>query len=549
MDPSVRHNVVTRFLDAVERVPDRAALAIDRGGGRVEQATFAELWDRGDRISTGLVRSGLAPGDRAILMIPVSVDLYATLLGVLKMGAVVVFVSPWLGREHIASTADHVSPVAYIGSPKSQLLRFKHPRLRRIPLSITTGRRLWRLPARLSLAEIESAVGDGRIAPVAERDPALISFTSGSSGVPKAANRTHDILAGQQLALSATFPVRDDDVDAQMFPVIVLSNLASGIMSVVPAIDFRGEARLDAAAAVALMDRHGATTCAGSPPMIDEILSHIETHPECRPTLRRVLSGGAPVFDAQLARWQRAVPAAEIVVAYGSTEAEPVAHVDTSRLEFVSEVRRWSPGLCAGRPIEQIRTRLIRVHDGPVALVDGDWSPWDVPQGEIGELLVTGDHVCRDYYRNPTATAETKITEIDGTVWHRMGDTGYFDGVGRFWLVGRVHSTIHRDGEAVHPQLIEQAALADDPDVRRAAAVGLPDETLGERVALVLEADDSPELRARVGRRLAEAGQTVDEIIIADEPLPLDPRHRAKIDYPELRRRLEELRAGSRGGT
>ena len=182
-------------------------------------------------------------------------------------------------------------------------------------------------------------------------------------------------------------------------------------------------------------------------------------------------------------------------------------------------------------------------------LADGDWSSWEVSGSDIGELVVSGDHVCRDYYRNPGATADTKITDADGTVWHRMGDTGYFDGEGRFWLAGRVHSTIHRDGQEVHPQLVEQAALGDGTDVRRAAAVGLPDKKLGEKVALVLEADRDNGLIETVARRLADAGMKADQIFIWNEPLPLDRRHRAKIDYPALRALLERRLDAGEGGS
>ncbi|MCK5596396.1 MAG: AMP-binding protein, partial [Candidatus Eisenbacteria sp.] len=217
-------NVVSAFRETVARVPEREALIIDCGG-RTETVTFAELWDRADRISVGLLRAGFKPGERAILMVPLSVDLYAVLIGVLKMGGVAVFVSPWLSPRHIASSADFAAPDIYIGSPKSQLLRFRHARLREIPLSVTTGGRLWRVPAGLSLREIESTPGDGRVYAVEASDAALISFTSGSSDAPKAANRTHDVLTGQQLALAEEFPLRDDDVDMTMFPVFALNNL------------------------------------------------------------------------------------------------------------------------------------------------------------------------------------------------------------------------------------------------------------------------------------------------------------------------------------
>jgi acyl-CoA synthetase (AMP-forming)/AMP-acid ligase II len=499
--------------------------------------SFAGLRERADRASAGLRRQGLRPGDRAIVMIPMSIDLYVGMLALLDLGAIAVFVDPWIGWRQIAAFAAFAEPRAYLGVPRSHVLRLFSGRLRSIPVTVTTGGRLGPIPARRTLAETEEPPGDGEVHPVQLDDPALITFTSGSSGEPKGANRTHGFLLAQHRALAAEFPSREGDVDMPIFPVFALNNLAVGVPSVVPAMDFRHVDRVDAAAVLGQMRAHGVTTCTASPPFFDRIAAQVEKT-GTPPSLRRILTGGAPVSDAQLAAWRKALPDTEILVAYGSTEAEPVAHLSADeRLAAVSDVRPDSPGYCAGRPIERVRAKVIRIHPGPIEV--GDWKDWELPLGEIGELVVTGEHVCRDYYRNPKAVKENKIAGPAGSIWHRMGDTGYFDGQGRFWIAGRVHSTIHRGSEPVHPQLVEQAACKEDPRIRRAAAVGLPDLKLGERVVLVLETGAGEELKADVERRLVAAGQPVDEIRLTTEPLPVDPRHNSKIDYGKLRETLK----------
>jgi acyl-CoA synthetase (AMP-forming)/AMP-acid ligase II len=240
-----------------------------------------------------------------------------------------------------------------------------------------------------------------------------------------------------------------------------------------------------------------------------------------------------PFPDAQLRDWRRAFPETEILVVYGSTEAEPVVHLTAEERLAVG----GGAGFCAGRPGERVRTKIVRIHSGPIELGPGGWMDWELPAGEIGELVVSGDHVGRDYYENPRAIRENKIVDGDGSVWHRMGDTGFFDPEGRFWIAGRVHSTIRRGGELVHPQLVEQAAQGEDPRVRRAAAVGLPDPELGERVVVVIETAEEG-FEDEVAARLAAAGFPADEIRLTAEPLPVDPRHNSKIDYGRLRDRL-----------
>jgi fatty-acyl-CoA synthase len=119
-----------------------------------------------------------------------------------------------------------------------------------------------------------------------------------------------------------------------------------------------------------------------------------------------------------------------------------------------------------------------------------------------------------------------------------MGDTGYVDTERFIWLVGRVHSTIYRDGRAVHPQLVEQAGAAASAAIVRIAAVGLPDSSLGERVVVIVETTAGEEILAQVRDSIEEAELPVDEVRIAAIALPLDPRHRSKIDYPALHEHL-----------
>ncbi len=510
-------NVVHLLRSAAGRHPNRLALVAPDNS-----ITFGDLWQRVDRFGAGLLAAGLQSGDRAICMAPMSIELYVALLGILKVGAVAVFVDPWIGIRQVAAFSAFAEPRAFVGIPKSHALRLLEPTLRHIILGVTTGSRIWRFPARRTFAELESGGGDGRIFTARPDDPALITFTSGSSGTPKGANRTHGFLLAQHEALAAEFPARDDDVDLPTFPVFALNNIALGITTIIPDMDFRNVAATDGARIAKQIARNGVTTCTASPPFFDRLANHSLR-------LRRILTGGAPVTDGQIRRWRAAWPETEIVVVYGSTEAEPVAHITAEeRLSVVG------PGFCAGRVSPRVRARIIPIQRGPARDVRA------LEVGRIGELLVSGDHVCRDYFRNPEAVAENKVRELGGAVWHRMGDTGSFDARGRFWLAGRVHSTITRAGAHVHPQLVEQAAAG--PDILMVAAVGLSDALMGERVVLVVVPADDELDCAVIRKRVEAAGQVVDDIVLWRDPLPVDPRHNTKIDYTQLRKRLMEKR-------
>lgn len=517
-------NVASLFFEAAERNASTIAFA-DHHGSRV---SFAELRRRVERCAGGLRRVGIGEGARAVFMLPMSTDLYVAVLGCLTAGGVAVFVDPWVSLRRIVALAAAARAQAFVGSPKAHLLRLLSPELRRIPITVTTGA----VARPFARHRLDALDGDGSVAAVAPDDSALITFTTGSSGIAKGVNRTHAILRAQHEIIREEFPARPADVDLTTFPVFALSNLAAGITTVIPPVDLRRVADASASRVLDAMGGCGVTTMAASPPLFDVLAAYIRTQGAAvAPAPRRIVTGGAPVRDDQLRRWREAWPRTEIVVAYGSSEAEPVASIGAD--ERLSQ-RDAGQGYCVGRPVHAVRAAVVPITKGPLMTLA------DAPQAQaVGELLVAGPHVCRDYVGDDRAFAENKVRDPAGVVWHRMGDTGYFDGEGRFWIVGRVHSTIQRDGVVVHPQIVERAARGDDDRIRGVAAVGVPDGVLGERLVVVVESDSqdvAPGVRSRIGEaKLAP----LDALVVTRRPLPVDPRHHSKIDYQRLRELLE----------
>ncbi len=511
-------NIVCYLRSAASSFPGRAALVQPDGKG----VTFKELWEKVCLVSAGLKSSGLHPGERMVVMIPMSIDLYTVLLAIIKTGGVAVFVDPWMPIRKIAEFAAFAKPVGFAGILKSHLLRIFEPSLRCLPLTITTGIRIGSLPARHSLVSLLDFEPDLDIwEPPSEDSPALITFTSGSSGTPKGANRTHGFLAAQYDALHCEFEYPAEDVDMPMFPVFALRNLADGITSVIPDMDFRHVAKVDARRIIRQMRRHGVNNCTASPPFVQRLAEAVLSGEEA-PAISRLLTGGAPVANKELEKWRKAFPDTEITIVYGSTEAEPVASITLEdRLKLKGE------GCCIGHPVDAVSAKIIRIVRGPIEF--SGWENIEKPLGEVGELAVQGKHVCRDYFQNPDAVRENKITDNNGDCWHRMGDTGYLDHEGRFWLVGRVHSTITCKGEPMHAQTIETKIASIVPHARKVAVI-----QKGGRLFAVIEGKGSPGSKTT----LQSAGIPVDEVVFTRRPLPLDPRHNSKIDYEKLAKKL-----------
>jgi olefin beta-lactone synthetase len=511
-------NIAARLVERAERHPDRAAI-IEGRGRRRRVVRFGELADRVAAAGHRLRDRGLEPGDRALLFVPMSADLYTVMLGVLHTGGVAVFLDAWSGRDRLEAAVDAAAPRAFIGTWRAMLLRMTSRALRRIPLATRPG-------------PLFHGDGRGAAATVADgEDHALVTFTTGSTGRPRAAARSHDFLWAQHRVLARHLALRDDDIDMPTLPVFVLNNLALGITTVLPDFDPRRPADIDPARVLRQMRDEGVTTTSGSPAFYDRLARHVRAR-GTRIPVRALFTGGAPVFPP-LARSLAAAAEGEVHVLYGSTEAEPIASIPALDLARLSETA-GAPGVCAGRPVDEIEVRIAPVpgRGGPEA---------GVP---TGELLVAGEHVLRGYLNDPEGEAAAKIREGD-RVWHRTGDGGLVDDAGRLWLLGRLGQRVEREDGTWWPMAAEARALG-LAGVRHAAYLGVaggsgPGPEVRAVLCLELEpgaqtARPHAELEQRV--RAALGPIPVDEVRVMRR-IPRDPRHASKTDASRLRRLLD----------
>ena len=362
---------------------------------------------------------------------------------------------------------------------------------------------------------------------------ALVTFTTGSTGRPKAAARSHAFLWAQHLVLARHLGLTEADVDMPTLPVFALHDLATGCTCVLPDFDPRRPGAIDAGAILAQMRDENVTTCSASPSFFDALLAG-DAGPAGTFPVRALFTGGAPVLPA-LARRLAALRRTAAHVVYGSTEAEPIASITAA--EMVAALDASGPGLCAGPPVDEIALKLVRAHDGSLELGARGWAEWEVAGGETGEIVVAGEHVLPGYLDDPASDRENKVRDGART-WHRTGDAGRLDSAGRLWLMGRVKYRLERDGMVTWPLPVELAALG-IAGVSHAAWIVVPAPGGGARAVLCVEspggAPDEAALRAAV------APAPVDEVIALDR-IPRDPRHASKTDTEALVRLLAGTR-------
>ncbi len=502
-----------------------------------ESIIYKDFTDKLNAISGGLKKIGIAKGDRVIIFVPLSVELYLSMFAVQRLGGIAVFLDSWARKDHLGVCAQVVKPKAMISFEKAFELCSAVPELANIQIRVVVGPHekgytsdLESLIKNSEMSDIESVESD---------DTALITFTTGSSGVPKGADRTHRFLAAQHRALDRVIPYNESDKDLPVFPIFSLNNLAGGVTTVLPAIDLAAPSDKDAAIIVNQIRSSKVTCCTVSPSIFVNIAEYCRQHNIIFTDLRRVVTGGAPVSKDNVKDFKSIAPSAEILVLYGSTEVEPIAHIEANEM-LQDSVKR--EGVNVGEISEDLEYKFIKIWRKNIELGKMGWKEWEVERGKAGELVVSGLHVCENYYNNPEAFKASKIKEANGKIWHRTGDVGALDEKKRLWLIGRVHNTIVRANEYLFPVHAE-ILLKKLGFVKQAAFLGIDDLKLGEKACAVvsLKSGYSLENEVKYAKEISDILKSnkipVDDIRIVEE-IPLDPRHHSKVEYSKLKEML-----------
>jgi len=534
-------NIASFLPIAAQTRPHALAVVVpsgrDRGGRRTyAHLTVAQLDRWSDRIARGLVASGIAPGTRTVVMVPPGLSLFALVFGLFKAGIPPVLVDPGLGVRQLGRCLADVAPEAFIGVAKAHAARALLGWGRRtiahtIAVDSPFG---W---GGLTLTEVE-ANGDGSaaIAATGPDDVAAILFSSGSTGPAKGAVYLHRHFVAQVDLIRAMYGIGPGEIDLPTFPLFALFDPALGMTTVVPEMDFTRPARVDPAMLAELIADWGVTNVFGSPALIATVAAHGVPAGVKWPTVRRVISAGAPVPWQVLDAMRHILPAGvQVHTPYGATESLPVATVGSD--EVLAETHAATAagaGVCVGRPVAGIDVRIAAIDDHPRA----EWALMrELPTGEIGEICVTGPTTTVAYEGRPDADARAKVRR-GADIVHRMGDVGYFDGRGRLWYCGRMGQRVDLAGRTLHTAPVEEIFNA-HPWVRRAALVGVRVGGATEPLVCV-ELRDGVAARGRaLAAELARHADRFDvtrgiERFLVHRGFPVDVRHNAKIGREKL---------------
>ena len=536
-------NIAAALVERAAAQPETLAMiqtrGIARGTPTERRWTYRELNDESDRLARGLARVGITRGMRVVLMVPPTPEFFALTFGLFKLGAVVVLIDPGMGIANLGKCLGEAAPEAFIGVSKAHVARLAFGWSRgTIRHLVTVGWRLW---GGWSLDQVRAAGREG--APVltdsTADEMAAILFTSGSTGVAKGVEYTHRLFRAQIAALRDLLKIEPGEIDLPTFPLFGLFGPAFGMTTVLPEMDATRPAQVDPRAIFNAIERYNVNNLFGSPALLRRIAFSREAETRSLPSLRRVLSAGAPVPAVVLRQMERLIAeGVPIFTPYGATEALPVAcitHRDV--LDETAGLTTEGKGVCVGKPVPGVEVRIVRISDEPMLTWDESLS---VPQGTIGEITVRGPMVTARYFRRDEATALHKIRD-GNTFWHRMGDVGYLDDEGRIWFCGRKSHRVETAAGTLFTISCEGVFNA-HPAVFRTALVGVP-QANGSKVPVLcieLEPDAAREVdRDLVVRQLHDIGAQYDHtrdirLFLFHPAFPVDVRHNSKIFREKL---------------
>lgn len=476
--------------------PDRPAV---RSGEEV--LTYGQLDRAVDAAAATFAAAGVTSGDRVALMLGNGPTFVTAFYGALRAGAAVVPINTSLTSGEVAhELTDCAATAMVVGRAYADAviaLRGTLPELGTVFLANTSvepdadsGMRSWRW----AVAEHDGET----VADVPEPDDvALLAYTSGTTGEPKAAMLTHSQLLANQAQLSGSgMGIDPDDVVFTALPLFhsYALNVAMG-MTVSGGALLELVERFEPASALRLIASRGVTVIVGAPPMYVAWLNTPDAETVDLSGVRLATSGAAPLPVKVLRRCAEDL-SLDIREGYGLAEAGPVV---TSSAALDAAV----PG-SAGPPLEGVEVRVI-VDDQPAE------------EGDPGHVQVRGPNVFSGYWRAPEATA----TVLDDDGWLRTGDVGYLD-KGMLYLVDRLKDVVIVSGFNVYPVEVE-LALTSHPAVRQAAVVGVPHPYTGEAVkAFVVretgEEATADELIAHTATKVARFKQPDTVEFVAELP-------------------------------
>lgn len=477
--------------------------------------SWAELHQRVQALADALSRRGVGFGDRVLILMLNRPEYVESWLAINELGAIAIPVNFRMTPPEVAFLVENsgakVAITETVLAPVAAAVRQQAPALETVIVAGSASEN-----GVLGYEEVIAEPGE----PHAEVDlpgdtPALIMYTSGTTGRPKGAVLTHLNLSGQAMTylLSTTVDLNSDVgfIGVPMFHIAGVGNMITGLLLGLPTV-IHPLGAFDPGALLDVLESEGVTGIFLVPAQWQAVCAAQQANPR-KVRLKTLSWGAAPATDVLLRTMSETFPDARILAAFGQTEMSPV----TCMLMGDDAIRKMGS---VGRVIPTVSARVV------------DDNMNDVPVGEIGEIVYRAPTLMQGYWNNPEATADAFAGG-----WFHSGDLVRQDEDGFVWVVDRKKDMIISGGENIYCAEVENA-LAEHEQIAEVAVIGRPHEKWGEVPVAVAAIHGAAltlaELDGFLTARLARYKHPKDLVIV--DALPRNPS--GKVLKTELRQRF-----------
>jgi acyl-coenzyme A synthetase/AMP-(fatty) acid ligase len=567
-------NICRHLKQAAHDIPHHLAVAVQSAKGasvanlRYSELDFLSLDRQSDVIAFALNAHGITRGMKAVLMVTPSLDFFALTFALFKAGIIPILVDPGMGIKNLKQCFAEAAPDAFIGIPKAHIARRLFGWGKgtiKILLNVDGGKTGF--AAKLNcmatgamslstLLQNTSAQSSAQKSPypmvlLKPNEMAAILFTSGSTGTPKGVVYSHAMFEAQIQALKNDYGICHGERDLATFPLFSLFGPALGMASIVPEMDASKPITANPEFLFAAIEQYQCSNIFVNPALLERLGRAGEQKQHTLPSVKRVISAGAPATIASIARFSKMLSdGVPVLNSYGATESLPISMIASDALFATTEMTDNGAGICVGNAIDGVSIGIIGISEAVI-------PEWDdallLKNGEIGEIIVQGPMVSQSYYQydsqrdnqRDSATAMAKIWDpVANCVRHRMGDLGYIDDQGRLWMCGRKAHRIdatHKGKFAKRYYSIPcERIFNTHPNVKRSALVGV--KVANEITPLIcieldtsLVCNKSQQLYQELTTLAEQFHQTqgIKRFLIHPD-FPVDVRHNAKIFREKL---------------
>ncbi|MCK5028073.1 MAG: AMP-binding protein [Bacteroidales bacterium] len=498
----MKPNIIEILDNISKEYPEKLAI-IDKN----RAITFGELESELKKTAQYFLSKGIVKGDNVLVFVPMSIDLYRVSLALNYIGATAIFIEDWITFKQLKWCCQKSKPKAIVTTSKGLLFCRFTKSLKQLDLKINHNKHS-------STEQIKEPV-------INEPEAiAIISFTTGSSGVPKMLSRSFDFLTQQFYTLSKVKNSSSSDIELITIPVFLFLNLAIGVTSVIADFNILKPDKIDFKKIESQITKHNVNGICSSPSFVIKLAQSI-TESGIKSSIRKVITGGAPVFPDDATVLCNTFSEADILILYGASEVEPISTIEGFILsEKAEDIEK---GLNVGIIHPETNVKIK-----PLNKSTTDNS--ELISNIIGEILVSGSNVLLNNLENFT---NSKNNNKDDKLWHFTGDTGYINSSNELILTGPLLAILRHKDRYWSPFIFEGITKSIE---------GIEKTTLQKidnKLVAVVQINKSFN-RSVIMEKLNALNFPLDKIVFIPQ-MPKDPRHNGKIDYIKLKKIIHKI--------